>query len=223
MKTVSIRYKQIEISGNLTIPEKSTNIIIFAHGSGSTVTSYRNQLLAQALNNNGFSTLLFDLLTEGETKIDRKAENLSVKIPGMILNKFNIKLLTQRLVAVTEWIQNSYYTKNLNIGYLGASTGAAATLYAAARFQTVKVLVSRSGRIDLVDKQTLSSIGCPCLFIVGDNDKKVLDISKKALNYLNNVKDRKIEVIKDTSHLFEGKIEQVGQSSIDWFKRFFPG
>jgi putative phosphoribosyl transferase len=214
---------QNEISGNLIIPEKSTSILVFAHGSGSTGTSYRNQVLAQALNNNGFSTLLFDLLTEGEKQIDRKAENITVKVPGITLNKFNIKLLTQRLISITEWVQNNYETKNLDIGYLGASTGAAAALYAAARLHDVKILVSRSGRVDLVDKQTLSCIVCPCLFIVGGNDKKVIDINKEALNQLKNVKNKKIEVIEDASHLFEGKMHRVAHLSIDWLKMFFRG
>lgn len=214
---------QNEISGDLIIPERSTSILVFAHGSGSTATSNRNQVLAQALNNNGFSTLLFDLLTEAEKQIDRKIEKISVKIPGMTLNKFNIKLLTQRLISITEWVQNSNETKNLDIGYLGASTGAAAALYAAARFRDVKVLVSRSGRVDLVDKQTLSCIVCPCLFIVGGNDKKVIDINKKAMNQLKNAKNKKIEVIEGASHLFEeqGKLQQVAYLSLHWFKTFF--
>ena len=222
-KAVNIRFMdQNEISGNLIIPEKSTSILVFAHGSGSTGTSYRNQVLAQALNNNGFSTLLFDLLTDGEKQIDSKAENINMKIPGITFNKFNIKLLTQRLISITEWIQNNYETKNFDIGYLGASTGAAATLYAAARFHEVKVLVSRSGRVDMVDKQTLSCIVCPCIFIVGGNDKKVIDINKKTLHQLKNVKNKKIEVIQGASHLFEeqGKIQQVAKLSIDWFKTF---
>jgi dienelactone hydrolase len=198
-------------------------VIIFAHGSGSTGTSYRNQVLAQALNDNGFSTLLFDLLTEGEKQIDSKAENINVKFPGITLNKFNIKLLTQRLISITEWVQSNYETKNLDIGYLGASTGATAALYAAARFLDVKVLVSRSGRVDLVDKNTLSCIVCPCLFIVGGYDKKVIDINKKTLHHLKNAKNKKIKVIEGASHLFEeqGKIQQVAHLSIDWFKMFF--
>ena len=214
---------QNEISGDLTIPERSSSILVFAHGSGSTGTSYRNQALALSLNNNGFRTLLFDLLTEAEKQIDRKAENISVKIPGIILNKFNIKLLTQRLISITEWVQNSNETKNLDIGYLGASTGAAAALYAAARFHDVKVLVSRSGRVDLVDKQTLPCIVCPCLFIVGGNDKKVMDINKNIMNQLKNAKNKKIEVIEGASHLFEeqGKLQQVVYLSLNWCKTFF--
>lgn len=223
-KVVNLLFKdQNQISGSLIIPEKSTSVIIFAHGSGSTGTSYRNQVLAQALNDNGFSTLLFDLLTEGEKQIDSKSENINVKFPGITLNKFNIKLLTQRLISITKWVQSNYETKSLDIGYLGASTGATAALYAAARFLDVKVLVSRSGRVDLVDKNTLSCIVCPCLFIVGGYDKKVIAINKKTLHHLKNAKYKKIEVIEGASHLFEeqGKIQQVAHLSIDWFKMFF--
>jgi len=222
-KVVNLLFKdQNQISGNLIIPEKSTAIVIFAHGSGSTGTSYRNQVLGQALNNNGFSTLLFDLLTEGEKQIDSKSENIAGKIPGITLNKFNIKLLTQRLISITEWIQKNNDTENLDIGYFGASTGTAAALYAVTAFCDIKALVSRSGRSDLVDKKTLSDIKCPCLFIVGEYDKKVIDINKKTVHQLKNVKDKKIEIIEGASHLFEepGKIKEVADLSVYWFKRY---
>jgi putative phosphoribosyl transferase len=222
-KVVNLLFKdQNQISGNLIIPEKSTGIVIFAHGSGSTGTSYRNQVLGQALNNNGFSTLLFDLLTEGEKQIDSKCENIAGKIPGITLNKFNIKLLTQRLISITEWVQKNNDTENLDIGYFGASTGTAAALYAVTAFYDIKVLVSRSGRSDLVDKKTLSDITCPCLFIVGEYDKKVIDINKKTVHELKNVKDKKIEIMEGASHLFEeqGKIKEVADLSVYWFKRY---
>lgn len=211
-----------QISGNLITPEKSTGIVIFAHGSGSTVTSYRNQVLGQALNNNGFSTLLFDLLTDGEKQIDSKSENIAGKIPGITLNKFNIKLLTQRLISITEWVQKNNETQNLDIGYFGASTGTAAALYAATAFRDIKALLSRSGRSDLVDKKTLSDITCPCLFIVGEYDKKVIDINKKTVHQLKNVKEKKVEIIEGASHLFEeqGKIKEVADLSVFWFKRY---
>ena len=222
-KVVNLLFKdQNQISGNLIIPEKSTGIVIFAHGSGSTGSSYRNQVLGQALNNNGFSTLLFDLLTEGEKQIDSKSENIAGKIPGITLNKFNIKLLTQRLISITEWVQKNNDTENLDIGYFGASTGTAAALYAVTAFCDIKALVSRSGRSDLVDKKTLSDITCPCLFIVGEYDKKVIDINKKTVHQLKNVKDKKIEIIEGASHLFEepGKIKEVADLSVYWFKRY---
>lgn len=222
-KVVNLLFKdQTQISGSLIIPEKSTSVIIFAHGSGSTVTSYRNQVLAQFLNNNGFGTVLFDLLTEGEKQIDSKSENIAGKFPGITLNKFNIKLLTQRLISITEWVQKNYHTQNLDIGYFGASTGTAAALYAVTAFSNIKALVSRSGRSDLVDMKTLSDISCPCYFIVAEYDKKVFDFNKKTLHNLKNVRDKKIEIIQGASHLFEeqGKIEEVADLAAYWFRRY---
>jgi dienelactone hydrolase len=222
-KIVNLLFKdQNQISGKLIIPEKSTGIVIFAHGSGSTGTSYRNQVLGHALNNNGFSTLLFDLLTEGEKKIDSKSENVTGKIPGIILNKFNVKLLTQRLISATEWVQKNNDTQNLDIGYFGASTGTAAALYASTSFGDIKAIVSRSGRSDLVDKRKLSDITCPCLFIIGEYDKKVIDINKKTVRHLKKVKDKKVEIIDGASHLFEeqGKIKEVADLSVYWFKTY---
>jgi dienelactone hydrolase len=222
-KIVNLPFKdQTQISGSLIIPEKSTGVIIFAHGSGSTVTSYRNQVLGQALNNNGFATLLFDLLTEGEKQIDGKSENITGKFPGITLNKFNIKLLTQRLISITEWVQKNNDTRNLHIGYFGGSTGTAAALYAVTAFSNIKVLVSRSGRSDLVVIKTLSDIACPCYFIVGEYDKKVFDFNQKTIHNLKNVKDKKIEIIQGASHLFEeqGKIEEVADLAVSWFRRY---
>lgn len=222
-KVVNLLFKdQTQISGSLIIPEKSTSVIIFAHGSGSTVNSYRNQALAQFLNNNGFGTVLFDLLTEGEKQIDSKSENIAGKFPGITLNKFNIKLLTQRLISITEWVQKNYHTQNLDIGYFGASTGTAAALYAVTAFSNIKALVSRSGRSDLVDMKTLSDIACPCYFIVAEYDKKVFDFNKKTLHNLENVRDKKIEIIQGASHLFEeqGKIEEVADLAAYWFRRY---
>ena len=134
------------------------------------------------------------------------------------MNKFNIELLTERLIAVTQWVQNNNDTKNLKIGYFGASTGAAAALYATASFRDVKVVVSRGGRTDLVDKKTLEDVKCPCLFIVGGNDKKVIEINKKTIDQLSNVRHKKLEIIDGASHLFEeeGKIEEVGNVAARW-------
>ena len=110
------------------------------------------------------------------------------KIPGLRLNKFNIELLTERLDAATQWVQNNNDTKDLKIGYFGASTGVAAALFGAASFRDVKAVVSRSGHTDLVDKKTQEDVKCPCLFIVGGNDEKVIEINKKTLDKLTNVK-----------------------------------
>jgi putative phosphoribosyl transferase len=204
----------------LSVPNDSISIVIFAHGSGSSATSSRNQIVSQVLNDNGCGTLLFDLLTKEEQESDIRTQRIIHELPGVSLNKFNIELLTERLDAVTQWVQNNNNTKNLNIAYFGACTGAAAALYAASSFRDVKAVVSRGGRTDFVDKKTLADESCPCLFIVGSNDKKVIEINKETIDQLSNVRDKKLELIEGASHLFEeeGKIDQVGNVAGRWLK-----
>jgi putative phosphoribosyl transferase len=208
----------LSLEAILSVPQNSTSVIIFAHGSGSSATSSRNQIVAKILNEHGLGTLLFDLLTKEEQESDIRTQNIMCKIPGLRLNKFNIELLTERLIAVTQWVQNNNDTKILKIGYFGSSTGAAAALYAAASFRDVKAVVSRGGRTDVVDKKTLEDVNCPCLFIVGGNDKKVIEINKKTLDRLTNAKVKELKVIEGASHLFEeeGKIEEVGNVAAKW-------
>ena len=210
----------LSLEAILSVPKDSTSVIIFAHGSGSSATSSRNQMIAKILNENGLGTLLFDLLTKEEQESDIRTQNIMCKIPGLRLNKFNIELLTERLIAVTQWVQNNNDTKILKIGYFGASTGAAAALYAAASFRDVKAVVSRGGRTDVVDKKTLEDVKCPVCFIVGGNDKKVIEINKKTIDQLTNVKVKELEVIEGASHLFEeeGKIEEVGNVAARWLE-----
>jgi putative phosphoribosyl transferase len=210
----------LSLEAILSIPNNSISIVIFAHGSGSGATSSRNQIVAKILNDNGLGTLLFDLLTKEEQESDVRTHNIMCKIPGLRLNKFNIELLTERLDAVTQWVQNNNDIKNLSIGYFGASTGAAAALYAAASFRDVKAVVSRGGRTDLVDKKTLEDVRCPCLFIIGGNDKKLIEINKKTIDQLTNVAVKELNVIEGASHLFEeeGKIEEVGNVAAKWLK-----
>ena len=208
----------LSLEAILSIPKDSTSIIIFAHGSGSGTTSSRNQIVAQILNDNSFGTLLFELLTKDEQESDIRTQNIICKIPGLRLNKFNIELLTERLDAVTQWVQKNNDTKNLKIGYFGASTGAAAALYAASSFRDVKAVLSCGGRTDLVDKKTLEDVKCPCLFIVGGNDKKVIEINKKTIDHLTNIESNELKVIEGASHLFveEHKIEEVGNFAARW-------
>jgi putative phosphoribosyl transferase len=210
----------LSLEANLSIPNDSICIVIFAHGSGSGATSSRNQIVAKILNDNGLGTLLFDLLTKEEQESDIRTLRIIHEIPGVTLNKFNIELLTERLDAVTQWVQNNRDTKNLKIGYFGTSTGAAAALYAASSFRDVKAVVSRGGRTDLVDKKTLEDVKCPCLFIVGGNDKKLIEINKKTIDQLTNVEFKELKVIEGASHLFEeeGKIEEVGNVAARWLK-----
>jgi putative phosphoribosyl transferase len=183
----------LSLEAILSIPNDSTSIIIFAHGSGSSATNSRNQIVAKILNDNGLGTLLFDLLTKEEQESDNRTQQIIHELPGVTLNKFNIELLTERLDAVTQWVQNNSDTKNLIISYLGASTGAAAALYAASSFRDVKAV---GGRTDLVYKETLEDVKCPCLFVVGRKDKKVIEINKKTIDQLTNVKVKELEVIE---------------------------
>lgn len=210
----------IELKGRLTVPDNAPSLVIFAHGSGSSGTSSRNQKVAQILNDDGFATLLFDLLTEEEQESDTKAQEISQKVPGLTLNKFNIELLTERLDAVTQWTQNNNDIKDLGIAYFGSSTGAAAALFAASSFKDIKTVVSRGGRTDLVDENALANLTCSCLFIAGSNDKQIIDANKNTMNHLINVKNKKLEVIKGASHLFEeeGMIEHVGKIAGAWLK-----
>ena len=158
--------------------------------------------------------MLFDLLTKEEQESDFRTEQITEGSPDTTLNKFNIGLLTERLAAVT---QNNNDTKNLKIGYFGASTGAAAALYVASSFRDVKAVVSQCGRTDLVNKKTLTELSCECLFIVGGNDKSVIEINNKTINLLTSVKDLKLELVKGASCLFEdGKIEEVANIAAKW-------
>ncbi len=148
---VQVSTGEVTLDGDLYIPEQAVGLIAFAHGSGSNRISYRNQIVAKKLNESGIGTLLFDLLTDEEQQSDSMTQKIMCKIPGLMLNKFNIHLLTERLLGVTDYVVNNPDTKNLNIGYFGSSTGAAAALIAASKNSDIKAIVTRSGRVDLVE------------------------------------------------------------------------
>jgi len=210
------------LEGNLIIPDNPIGIIIFVHGSGSGKNSHRNQLVSNNLNENNIATLLFDLLTEEEQESDRQLENIVYKIPGAILNKFNISLLWDRLSMVTDWIMNYRSASNLKIGYFASSTGGAAALIASAK-KPVKSIIIRSGRTDLVDNNVLDQIISPCLFIVGSKEKSLVDISKHTMKKLRNAEEKELCIIKNASHLFEeeGSMKEVVEITIRWIKRHF--
>jgi putative phosphoribosyl transferase len=218
--------ESIILQGNLTIPKDAKGIVLFAHGSGSSRHSPRNNYVAGALNNDGLATLLADLLTPEEEEADVRIQKIRCKIPGLVLNKFNIKLLASRLIAITEWVLQNSDTQNLTLGYFGASTGAAAALVAAASTQyqeIVAALVSRSGRPDLAGLDYLRSVKAPTLFIVGGNDyKQVIDWNKNALKDLGSEK-KKLVVVPNASHLFEepGTLEEVARVASGWFRCYF--
>lgn len=210
------------VEGNLFMPDNPIGIVIFAHGSGSSKSSQRNQLVSKKLNENNIGALLFDLLSEEEQESDRRLENIIPNIPGATLNKFNISLLTERLSMATEWIMSHHQKRKLHLGYFASSTGGAAALIAASKYQ-VRSIVIRSGRTDLVDNHFLSEIVSPCLFIAGNNEKTLIKINKQTMKKLKNVKEKKLSIVQNASHLFdeEGSIEKLADIASQWLKEQF--
>lgn len=214
---IQIPIGSVSLSGDLTVAEGSPGIVLFAHGSGSGRHSRRNRYVAKVLQDSGLGTLLFDLLTEEEEVIDERTRHL----------RFDIELLTNRLVAVTDWlVQNRPASNNLNIAYFGASTGAAAALSAAAkRAHIIKAVVSRGGRPDLADVH-LNQVKAPTLLIVGGYDTPVIQMNQEALDRLQQLSAQKGEkelvIIPEATHLFEepGKLELVAELASKWFTRF---
>lgn len=195
--------------GVLGVPPGATGIVLFAHGSGSGRLSPRNNYVAGALQRSGIATLLFDLLTVEE---DRTYEN-----------RFDIDLLTRRLLRATEWLGQQAVTRRLVLGYFGASTGAAAALKAAAELgPRVHAVVSRGGRPDLA-LDDLPRVQAPTLLIVGGNDEAVIELNRAAYQGLRA--EKKLQIIPGASHLFEeaGTLEQVAASAARWFERHLTG
>ena len=198
----------VTLEGNLVIPEGAKGIVLFAHGSGSSRHSPRNRYVAQVLQKAGLATLLFDLLTIKEEEVDMFT----------LEHRFNIDLLAQRLVGATDWILQNPATKNLRIGYFGASTGASAALVAAAeRPDVVGAVVSRGGRPDLAG-DALLNVKAPTLLIVGGEDYPVIDMNKEALEKLRA--EKKLVLVPGATHLFEepGTLEEVARLATEWFK-----
>jgi len=212
----------IFLEGSLVIPDNPIGIIVFVHGSGSSKSSLRNQLVSNKLNENNIATLLFDLLSKEEQDSDMQLENANLKIPGAMLNKFNITLLSKRLSMATEWIMNHPSIGNLQIGYFASSTGGAAALIVATEYD-IKTIVIRSGRTDLVGNCLLDEIVSPCLFIVGRKEKSLVDINKDTLKKLSNVEQKELSIIENASHLFEeeGSMKQVVEVATQWIIRHF--
>ncbi len=202
-REIEISVKEVTLKGILSIPDETGSLVIFAHGAGSSRFSPRNNYVAQILNEAGLSTLLFDLLTEKEDFVYE--------------NRFDIPLITKRLIAVTNWVMKNEETQELNIGYFGSSTGSASALIAAERLsEQIKAVVSRGGRPDLA-KDYLSKVKSPTLLLVGGNDDIVVDLNEEAFDLLNC--EKKLEIIPDATHLFEepGALEKVAELAKDWF------
>jgi pimeloyl-ACP methyl ester carboxylesterase len=205
-KEINIPIEDITLKGRLRLAENQKGLIIFSHGSGSSRMSSRNNYVADLLLNEGFSSLLFDLLTEKEDLIRE--------------NRFDVNLLAQRLAIVTQWIDKQKEAQNVPIGFFGASTGAASALIAASVLgDKIKAIVSRGGRPDLAEP-ILNNINIPTLLIVGGNDGIVIELNQKAYAQLQGIK--KIEIIEGATHLFSepGKLEAVAKLTSNWFTEY---
>ncbi|HZU14053.1 MAG TPA: alpha/beta family hydrolase [Chloroflexota bacterium] len=199
-----------DLPGILGVPPGASGVVLFAHGSGSGRHSPRNNLVAHSLQREGLATMLVDLLTEREA-----ADRRSV---------FNIRLLAQRLLAVTAWLRRDPATSELPVGYFGASTGGGAALVAAAEAGDIGAVVSRGGRPDLAGP-ALTRVTCPVLLIVGGNDPQVVALNQEAMAELRVPKE--LAIIPGATHLFEepGALERVARLAGAWFTRYLghPG
>jgi predicted alpha/beta-hydrolase family hydrolase len=211
---VHIKADSVMLEGALTLPEETESVVIFAHGSGSSRHSKRNQFVADVLRKAGIGTLLFDLLTEAEDTVYE--------------NRFDIPLITRRLIASTLWLKEKqqakrFRTGELNTGYFGASTGAAAAIGAAAELvDDIGAVVSRGGRPDLA-MEALDRLRAPTLLIVGGRDESVLELNQQAYGLINAEKE--LAVVPGATHLFEepGALEEVARLAAEWFGRHLAG
>ena len=206
-KDLKIPIGNVLLEGILNLPTDAAAIVLFAHGSGSGRFSTRNQYVAKEFNRAKIGTVLFDLLTSEEEEEDEMTAEF----------RFNIPLLAQRLIGVTEWVKNDPQTKHCRIGYFGASTGAAAALIAAAKLPNdIGAVVSRGGRPDLATEY-LALVRAPTLLLVGGLDSEVIELNKRAMAQMKAQK--KLVIVPGATHLFEerGKLEEVAKLSKDWF------
>ncbi|NGZ10464.1 MAG: alpha/beta hydrolase [Nitrospira sp. LK70] len=204
---VKITKGKLALEGILGLPVGLRGVVVFAHGSGSGRLSPRNNFVARHLQRGGLATLLLDLLTEDEADDRRQV--------------FDIDLLADRLLLAKAWLEEEPRTRNLGIGYFGASTGAGAALQAAAREPSnIKAVVSRGGRPDLAEPY-LPSVTAPTLLIVGGHDEPVLAMNQAAYDLLTC--EKKLVIVAGATHLFEepGTLEQVAEDARMWFLQYF--
>jgi dienelactone hydrolase len=204
---IEIPVGRITLKGRFYLPDQASGIVLFSHGSGSSRKSPRNNYVAEILQEQALGTLLFDLLTEEEDRIYE--------------NRFDIGLLTRRLIAVTDWVMVYTHGRQLPIGYFGASTGAASALRAAAHFKDkIRAVVSRGGRPDLA-MNDLPKVKAPTLLLVGGLDTQVIQLNRQAQSQMPAT--TKLEIIAGASHLFEepGKLQEVAELTAQWFSRHF--
>ncbi len=203
---LSIPAGNVMLPAELVLPDHAEALVIFSHGSGSSRLSPRNGFIASMLNRHGIATLLFDLLTEEEDLVYE--------------NRFNISLLSVRLVLVTVYMSGFELTHDLSFGYFGASTGAASALAAAAALpDLVHAVVSRGGRPDMV-QEVYKKVKAPVLLIVGSLDEEVLALNRMALKGLEG--EKRLEIVKGATHLFEepGTLEEVGRLALSWYSKY---
>jgi putative phosphoribosyl transferase len=206
----SVEIPPAGLAADLRVPANAKGLILFAHGSGSSRLSSRNRFVAGILNQAGFATLLLDLLTAAEEKIDARTMQL----------RFDVSLLATRLVQATEWAAGENTLSGLARAYFGASTGAAGALIAAGELpEQIHAVVSRGGRPDLAGP-ALGRVKAPTLLIVGGDDVPVIPLNEKALVQLQC--EKKLEIVAGATHLFEepGTLEQVAVLASDWFRRY---
>ena len=209
MKSIEVRFAtgDVMLEGHLTLPDEANGVVLFAHGSGSSRSSPRNTFVAGVLNGADLGTLLFDLLTKEEEAIDLRAGRL----------RFNISLLSQRLLAATDFLLAQSDMRGLRLGYFGASTGGAAALMAAVeRPQAVRAIVCRGSRTDMA-AGVLAEVTAPTLLIVGEADSQVLTWNRESFAELRG--EKRLEVIPGATHLFEeeGKLQEVARLATGWF------
>ncbi|MDR6890861.1 dienelactone hydrolase family protein [Variovorax sp. 3319] len=203
-----MRSSSVSLDADLSVPASCNGIVLFAHGSGSSRLSPRNRQVAESLNASRLATLLVDLLTPDEEAEDQRTREL----------RFDIAMLADRLVRLTDWLRSNDQTANLRIGYFGASTGAGAALVAAAqRPDTVDAVVSRGGRPDLAGP-ALERVRAPTLLIVGGNDGPVIDMNSQAMAAMHC--EKRMTIVPGATHLFEepDALGAVSTLARDWFK-----
>lgn len=206
-QAVHIPIGKTKLEGNITIPNKPKGLVLFAHGSGSSRFSIRNKFVANYLIKNNLATLLIDLLTPEEGEVDEINREF----------RFDINLLAERLILISNWLLQDPLTKTLSIGYFGSSTGAAGALKAAAKMGSmISAVVSRGGRPDLV-LDDFDKVKSPTLLIVGGNDYTVIELNQLAFDQLKC--EKKMEIVPNATHLFEepGTLEQVANLAGKWF------
>jgi putative phosphoribosyl transferase len=211
-RDVAIPAGSVQLEGELIVPDGASGIVVFAHGSGSSRNSPRNKYVAGVLHDSGLGTLLFDLLTPQEESVDAYTGQY----------RFDIRMLADRLIAAVRWLKGVNETKQLEIGFFGASTGGGAALVASADLgRLVGAVVSRGGRPDLAG-EALANVRSPVLLIVGGDDDVVIGLNREAFARLHCIKE--LVLVPGATHLFEepGTLESVARRSAGWFERYLP-